>query len=61
MVYKKDDWALYKKVVTLRGGRNQTIYFFSKHKPKSGEQCDKPENMEMGVNERTGLPYLKKK
>ena len=23
--------------------------------------CDKPENMTVGVNKRTGLPYLKKK
>ncbi len=23
--------------------------------------CDKPDNMKVGVNKRTGLPYLKKK
>jgi len=47
--------------VKLKGGRNQTIYFFSKKKPKSGTPCDKPNNMSVGVNKRTGLPYLKKK
>jgi len=47
--------------VELKGGRMQTIYFFSKRTPKSGKPCDKPDNMIVGVNKRTGLPYLKKK
>ena len=61
MVYKHEGWTLYSRNVVLRGGRNQTIYFFSKKTPKSGSPCDKPENMTVGVNKRTGLPYLKKK
>jgi len=61
MSYKYKDWVLYKKDVTLKGGRDQTIYFFSKRKPPIGEACDKPDNMEVGVNERTGLPYLSQK
>ena len=61
MVYTHDGWTLYKRDVRLKGGRNQTIYFFSKKKPKSGTPCDKPANMTVGVNKRTGLPYLKKK
>jgi len=47
--------------VELKGGRNQTIYFFSKRTPKSGEPCDKPDKYKVGVNKRTGLPYLQKK
>jgi hypothetical protein len=47
--------------VKLKGGRTQTIYFFSKRTPKSGKPCEKPANMTVGVNKRTGLPYLKKK
>lgn len=61
MAYKYEGWTLFSKDVVLRGGKNQTIYFFSKKLPKSGEPCDKPDNMEVGVNKRTGLPYLKKK
>ena len=62
MVYKHDGWTLFKKDVELRGGgKTQTIYFFSKKLPKSGEPCDKPANKEVGVNKRTGLPYLKNK
>ncbi len=61
MVFEYEGWTLYTRDVNLKGGRIQTIYFFSKRTPKSGTQCDKPENMEVGVNKRTGLPYLKKK
>jgi len=61
MAYVHDGWTLYSREVTLKGGRKQTIYFFSKRTPKSGKPCDKPGNMTVGVNKRTGLPYLKKK
>ncbi len=61
MAYVHEGWTLYTMDVELKGGRKQTIYFFSKRTPKSGSQCDKPDNMVVGVNKRTGLPYLKKK
>jgi len=60
MVYKEGEYTLHKKDVKLRGGRIQTIYFFSKAKPKSGTPCDKPAGYTVGINKRTGLPYLKK-
>jgi hypothetical protein len=61
MAYTHEGWTLYTRNVKLKGGRNQTIYFFSKRTPKSGTPCDKPPNYTVGVNKRTGLPYLKKK
>lgn len=61
MAYKHGDYTLHNMKVNLRGGREQTIYFFSKKKPKSGSPCDKPDNKVVGVNKRTGLPYLKNK
>ena len=61
MAYVHDGWTLYSRDVELKGGRTQTIYFFSKHKPKSGTPCDLPSGYTVGVNKRTGLPYLKKK
>lgn len=60
MVFTYEGWTLYTREVELKGGRMQTIYFFSKRSPKSGTPCDKPGNMVVGVNKRTGLPYLKK-
>lgn len=61
MVYKHEGWTLYTRNVNLKGGRKQTIYFFSKRSPKSGTPCDLPTGYAVGVNKRTGLPYLKKK
>jgi len=60
MTYTYEGWYLYCRDVDLKGDRQQRIYYFSKRTPKSGEKCDKPDNMEVGVNKRTGLPYLRK-
>jgi hypothetical protein len=54
------EWTLYKRTVELKSGKTVTIYFFSKHKPKSGTPCPMPEGYEVGVNEKTGLPFLRK-
>jgi len=61
MAYTHNGWTLYTRDVKLKGGRIQTIYFFSKRTPKSGKPCDLPPGYKVGVNKRTGLPYLKKK
>jgi len=61
MAYKYGEYTLHTRSVQLRGGKNQTIYFFAKAKPKSGTPCDLPNGYEVGVNKRTGLPYLKRK
>jgi hypothetical protein len=54
-------YTLYTRDVVLNsGGGKRTIYFFSKRKPKSGKMCAKPLGHHVGVNERTGLPFLKK-
>ncbi|MEA3166001.1 MAG: hypothetical protein QOJ26_870 [Thermoplasmata archaeon] len=54
-------YTLYHKVVQLKNeGGKRTIYYFAKRKPKSGSMCAKPLGYHVGVNERTGLPFLKK-
>jgi hypothetical protein len=40
MAYTHNGWTLYTRDVKLKGGRNQTIYFFSKKSPKSGKPCE---------------------
>jgi len=59
MAYMKDGFTLHSKEVTLRGGQKQVIYFFSKGQPKSGTPCEMPPGKVVGVNKKTGLPYLK--
>lgn len=58
--FEKDGYTLHKRDVTLKGGRRQTIFFFARAKPKSGTPTDMPAGYAIGVNKRTGLPYLKK-
>lgn len=53
-------YTLYTRPVRLKGGKEQTIYFFSKQIPKSGTAIPKPEGYEVGVNRRSGLPFLRK-
>lgn len=53
-------YTLYSKLVELRNGKTQLIYFFSKRKPKSGTPAVFPDGYEVQVSERSGLPYLKK-
>ncbi len=60
MAYEHNGYVLHKREVELKGGRKQTIYYFCKagNKPKSGAPCEKPDNKVVGINQRTGLPYL---
>ena len=58
--YKYRDYTLYAKLVRLKNGKIQIIYFFSKRKPKSGTPATLPYGFEVEVSKRSGLPYLKK-
>jgi hypothetical protein len=64
MVYShqtdKGEWTLYRREVTLNGGRAQTIYFFSRGEPKSGTPTDMPPGFAVKIIETTGLPILKR-
>lgn len=54
-----EDYILHTKEVTLRGGRQQTIYFFARQE-KEGALDALPEGYEVMENSRTGLPMLRK-
>ena len=55
------NYTLFTRDVKLKGGKQQTIYFFSARSPKSGSRCDLPNGYKVVENPRTGLPFLKKK
>ena len=57
----KGTYVLFTRDVELKGGRKQTIYFFTKkgNTPNSGNPCDMPAGKQVGINSRTGLPFLK--
>jgi len=60
MPYEHRGYTLHTRAVELKGGRMQQIYFFARSKPKSGKPTDMPTGYKVGVNKKTGLPYLSK-
>ena len=54
-------YTLYTRDVKLKGGKVQTIYFFSAKKPKSGRPCNLPKGYTVVENPRSGLPFLSKR
>lgn len=52
-------YFLHSKDVILRGGRQQTIYFFAREE-KDGVMNELPAGYEVMENSRTGLPMLRK-
>ena len=55
-------YYLHKSEVSLRGGKPQTIYFFSKNeKNGKGEPCDLPEDRIVTENPRNGFLTAAKK
>ena len=56
---KGQTYYLHGKVVTLKGGRQQQIYYFAKEvKPEALDSV--PSGYMVTENKRTGLPMLKK-
>lgn len=57
----KGTYVLFTREVELKGGRKQRIYFFTKkgNTPKSGHPSELPGGKTVGINSRTGLPFLK--
>tara|TARA_B100002052_G_C15503748_1_gene428380 strand:- start:54 stop:248 length:195 start_codon:yes stop_codon:yes gene_type:complete len=51
-------YYLHSKDVTLRGGRNQTIYYFARD--ERSNSCDLPSGKQVVESSRTGLPLVKK-
>ena len=56
---KGQTYFLHGKMVTLRGGRKQQIYYFARE--EKAEALDGlPDGYEVTENKRTGLPMLRK-
>ena len=56
---KGQTYHLHKKDVTLKNGRQQTIYFFARD-VRSGSMDAVPAGYEVVETKRTGMPVLKK-
>lgn len=65
MAYSHDNskgqtYYLHGKMVTLRGGRKQQIYYFSREVKKADALEEIPGGYTVVENKRTGLPMLRK-
>ncbi len=56
---KGQTYHLHKKDVTLKNGRQQTIYFFARD-VRDGALDEVPAGYEVVETQRTGMPVLKK-
>lgn len=56
---KGQTYFLHGKMVTLRGGRKQQIYYFARTE-KADAMESMPDGYRVTENKRTGLPMLKK-
>jgi hypothetical protein len=58
---KGQTYYLHGKSVTLKNDRQQRIYYFAKE-PKAGQALDSvPAGHEVIENQRTGLPFLRRR
>ena len=55
---KGKTYFLHTKDVILKGGREQTIYYFAKD--ERDNTCDLPAGKKIVENEKTGLPFVKR-
>lgn len=56
---KGQTYFLHKKDVTLKNGRQQTIYFFARDE-RAGSLDEVPSGYKVVETKRTGMPVLKK-
>jgi len=56
---KGQEYILHKKDVTLKNGREQTIYFFARDE-RDGALDEVPSGYKVMETQRTGMPVLKK-
>lgn len=56
---KGQEYFLHKKDVTLKNGRQQTIYFFARD-VREGALDEVPAGYQVVETQRTGMPVLKK-
>jgi len=53
-------YILHKKEIETKSGKKRIFYFFSKNITTRGIPCRKPEGYLVLINEKSGVPYLKK-
>ncbi len=58
--YSYGEYSLYKKRIRIGDKDMRTVHFFSKDVPEESEPATLPNGYSVQVNEKTGVPYIKK-
>ncbi len=58
--YPYAGYRLYRKHLRIGGKEIRTVHFFSKDVPEESEPASLPDGYTVQVNEKTGVPYIKK-
>ncbi|OYT28584.1 hypothetical protein B6U98_04555 [Thermoplasmatales archaeon ex4572_165] len=61
LVYNFKGYILYQKEIDLGNNKKRVIHFFSKDKPDESIPSALPDNYEVKINKKTGVPYIRKK
>jgi len=61
LVYNFKGYTLYQKEIDLGNNKKRVIHFFSKDKPDNSIPSSLPNNYEVKINKKTGVPYIRKK
>jgi hypothetical protein len=57
--YTHGPYTLYRKTVEGSEGEEEDLFFFAREAPDDAEAAELPEGHEVGVNERTGVPFVR--
>ncbi|MBS3777818.1 MAG: hypothetical protein KGY50_00830 [Candidatus Thermoplasmatota archaeon] len=59
--FQYNDYTLYQKTIIINDEDKRTIHFFAKKPPETGKPAELPEDYEVKINRKTGVPYIRKK
>jgi hypothetical protein len=57
--YTHGPYTLYQKTVESSDGETEDLFFFARDPPDDAEPAELPDGHEVGVNERTGVPFVR--
>jgi len=58
IIFRYGEYTLYRKEIRLQSDKKRIIHFFSKEKPDDGKEVNLPEEYEVKINKKTGVPYI---
>lgn len=57
-IFRYGEYTLYRKEIRLQSDKKRIIHFFCKEEPDEGKEVNLPEEYEVKINKKTGVPYI---